>query len=118
MASIGIGGDPENYMQAPRIQAADGGLAGKFIASLLDKIGVNKQVGTGEPASGGGKESEMVEPEILTGGPAAASPSPGGFPALDAASQVFPAQDTESEWGKRWLNSLRPIGSIDPNDTF
>lgn len=47
MAKVTVGGDAERYMDPPTIQSGDGD-GPSFIASVLDLLGIHKQVAAGD----------------------------------------------------------------------
>lgn len=118
MASVTIGGDPENYMDPPRMSVGGEG-GGNFIASLLGLI-------TGTPvgalkSNDSKPAAEQVDP--ATKMPAAApTPEPGSsLPILNQMSSAFappPAPNAPLNWGQSFLSTTRPIQSIDPNSQF
>lgn len=115
MANINIGGDPENYMEAPRMSVGGGGGGGGagFISSLLDLLGIHKSVANVEQSG----PAEFI-PEIDTSQPKAAPPS-ANLPALDAASSVFQSSNPmTSSWGEEYLKKFSPIERIDPDIDF
>lgn len=118
--SITFGGDPESFMEAPRMQnkSLSESLGISPIAAFLDLIGVHRQVAK-EPKDSnkkGGAE-KTFEPEIK---PIATTPSM--LTDLEAAfapqaTPITPVTQSAplTEWGKRWLESNKPITSFDPD---
>lgn len=114
MASIRVGGDPESYMDPP-VLTADGKKGGAgLIASVLDLLGIHKQVAKEpKPAEGASPGPTQTQPTQTT--PAA----PAQLPILGAAETAFPpSQGLDGNWGKRYLESLRPLEKIDPDSIF
>lgn len=108
MGKVTVGGDPESYMDAPRISADDKdklGGGGSIIASVLDLLGVHKQVA-----------KNPADPATTQTVPAA-----NNIPTLDIAESVF-SQGADygqsGDWGKQYLKGLSPIKSIDPNEAL
>lgn len=111
MASIRVGGDPESYMDPP-VLTADGKKGGAgLIASVLDLLGIHKQVAK-EP-----KPAEGASPAPApTQNPHSVPVTPVQLPVLGAAESAFPpSQGLDGDWGKRYLESLRPLQRIDPD---
>lgn len=120
MGSIAFGGDPESFMEAPRME--NKGLFDSMgvspVAAFLDLIGVHRQVAKG-PKESKKKNEKVFEPEIK---PAATVPS-----VLTDLESMFSPQETPitpvtgeaamTEWGRRWLESNKPLMSFDP-DTY
>lgn len=112
MGSVRFGGDPESYMDPPQMTASDkpGGVS--IIASVLDLLGVHKQVAK-DPKVGKAESPTRTTQSVA---PPAGSQAPVNLPSLDAAESAFtPIQPMPSDWGKRYLESLKPIKTIDPN---
>lgn len=97
MGKVTVGGDPESYMDAPRISADDkdkiGG--GSIIASVLDLLGVHKQVA-----------KNPADPATTQSVPAA-----NNIPTLDIAESVFGG---ESDWSSQYLKRASGLKSMDP----
>lgn len=113
MANIQFGGDPESYMEAPRLSASDGdgGGAGSLIANILDLLGIHKQVAKGEKKPKQGKEESAPAQNKEPQGQAAM------IPVLDSLEQEFqPQTPLPTDFGRKYLQSIRPLGMIDPND--
>jgi hypothetical protein len=127
MANIRIGGDPSSYMQAPTLSVGgdDSGGTGGFIANLLDLLGVHRQVAKEPKAEEAPAEGEVPAAESTPAKPARppidvgstpARPNLDGLPALAAATQAFtPIEPLPQTFGQRWMDSLQPLQSIDPN---
>lgn len=113
MASIRIGGDPEQYMDAPTLSVGGEGKGGfSFIAGLLDVLGIHKQVAKGAKESAGGTAEESA-PAQQPKSPHSSSVS---LSVLDDANKAFqPMMPLPSDFGSRWLESINPLGKIDPN---
>lgn len=113
MASVRIGGDPSQYMQAPSLTVGGDSGGPSFIASLLDLLGIHKQVAneTGESTGGAAPEpTQNSQPQ------AAPTPAPAISGILDAAESAFtPSLPMAPDWGEKWMESLRPLQKIDPN---
>lgn len=117
---IMFGGDAESFMEAPRMEnkSLSETLGFSPIAALLDLVGVNKQVAKGPKEEKGDKKLEKtpttdkpanVAPSVLNDVSAALS---------QPATPITPVmQDAPmTPWGKRWMESNRPLLPIDPND--
>jgi hypothetical protein len=117
MASIGFGGDPESFMEAPRME--NKGLAetfggGSFIASLLDLVGIHRQVAKGPKPS----KAEQTSQDAI--------PTPSVPQVLTDIESILTPQETPivpmtenaplTTWGRNWIQSLQPLTKIDPND--
>jgi hypothetical protein len=116
--SIRFGGDAESFMEAPEQSHASlsdimGG--GSIIASLLDLVGIHRQVAKG-PKDPAGPEAASATP-----------PAPAQVPqVLTDVASVFTPQEVPvvpttqnapmTGWGQRWLDSLKPLTAVDPND--
>lgn len=110
MARVSVGGDPEEYMQAPRLSAEDKEGGGSFIAGLLDMLGIHRQVAK-PPKGQAAKNGE-------TASTTQSVPQTANVPSLDIAESVFqrPAEAGQAEdWGAEYLRKLNPIKTIDPN---
>lgn len=108
MGSVRFGGDPESYMDPPQMTQTDkpGGVSP--IAAFLDLIGIGKRV---EKAPAETPDAPATTQEVPT--------PPSQMPILNEAESAFkPIQPMPSDWGKRYLDSLKPIKTIDPNDAF
>lgn len=107
MASVTVGGDPESYMDPPRINSGEGGPS--IIASILGLLGVT---GTATKAP---EPEKQFSPEITP----PAKPATTQLPALDAAEIAFqpfkPALPEPGSTAERYMQSLRPLIPIDPN---
>lgn len=138
MARVKTGGDPEEYMQAPSLGGAGGTDTGEgpsFIASILDLLGIHRQVAKGEKAV---KEDKAVAPQGKAADAIPANADPGSQPGSNAGAaqnaippdQVIPVaqsggleallQDFDSTFGNPSRsadlnNSLIPI---DPDFMF
>jgi hypothetical protein len=110
MAKVSFGGDPESYMDPPRLTAGsdDEKGGGGFIASLLDALGIHRQVAKGDkPAKDrkkGKKDSQAAAPDVLASVESIALPPPN--PLLQP---LIPPRSADMN------NSLKPI---DPNSAF
>lgn len=118
MVKIRAGGDPESYMDAPEISVGSDGPGGpSIIASLLDLVGLHRQVAKGP------KVSEVAQETNPLPRPQASVPQV----VADVESALIP-QETPllpevqnapmSTWGQRWIDSIRPLTSIDPDSTL
>ena len=123
MAKMRIGGDAEDYMDAPSLGGGDDDSKGggiNIIAAVLDLLGVHQPVAK-EPK----KSAEGARPGP-TGGkaqPSQAIQSPqSGLPPLsvldDAESAFKPMTPLAQDWGRSYLDSLKPLKAIDPDDGF
>jgi hypothetical protein len=101
-------------MEAPQITVSDKKGGGGIIASVLDALGIHKQVAK-EP-----KSEAPAAPAAPTGTTQSVLPAaPANLPALDSAESAFqPIQPMPSDWGQRYLDSLKPLKTIDPNSAF
>jgi len=119
MANISVGGDASRYMEAPTLNVGGGGGSGgggSFIASVLDLLGVHRQVAKGDKPAKGASASPAPTSNSAN---AANSDSWAGvpLPAVAAASQAFtPIQPIPSTFGQSWLDSITPLHAIDPDD--
>lgn len=114
MVKMSIGGDPESYMDAPQIAVGGNGDSPSFIASLLDLVGLHRQVAKGP------KVKEVAEETNPLPRPQASVPQV----VADVESALLP-QETPllpevnnapmTTWGKRWIDSIRPLTSGDPD---
>lgn len=121
MASIRIGGDPESYMEAPQITVGGGKKGGGLIASVLDALGIHKQVAKGpdNPGTDSDKAATPAAPAAPTGTTQSVPPAPANLPVLNDAESAFkPIEPLPSDWGQRYLDSLKPLKTIDPNAAF
>lgn len=119
MGTVRIGGDPEQYMDPPSITKSDspGEGAGSFIASILDAIGVHRQVAKGPKESEGGKGKKKAgQPQDQLVGLASDGPVQTALPVLDSATSLFaaPNQQPLTAFGQKWMDSVAPIMTIDP----
>lgn len=120
MGSISFGGDPESFMEAPRMENKAltdviGGGIGNPIAVLMDLVGIHRQVAK-EP-----KADSSAEKDIKPAAPQATVPQ-----VVTDMESVFTPRETPitpalqsapmSSWGQRWLDSMKPLQTIDPND--
>lgn len=113
-----IGGDAEGYMDPPTQQLATltevmglgGGGGGNVIASLLDLVGLHRQVAKG-PKTPDVPQPQAVVPQVLTDVESALGPTE--TPVLPPVSN-----SPMTTWGARWIESLKPITSIDPNSAL
>jgi hypothetical protein len=118
MASVSFGGDPEGYMDPPRMTQTDKAGPLSFIASLLDLLGI------GDPVARAPADEEVFEPEITPQAPVTtATPgtpaAPSNLSVLQDAESAFPTtQPIPTDWGRRYLNSIKPIQVLDPNTLF
>ena len=116
MANVTVGGDPESYMDPPRISSGDGGPS--IIASILGLLGVTggATAAAGKIAGGAQQDSGKQFTAEIT--PPAQQPV-SQLPALNAAEMVFkpfePALPEPGSTAARMMESLRPLIPIDPN---
>lgn len=121
MASIRIGGDPESYMEAPQMTVTDKPGGASLIASILDAIGVHKQVAKGpdNPGTDSDKSATPAAPAAPTGTTQSVQPAESQLPVLNEAESAFkPMTPMPTDWGQRYLDSLKPLKTIDPNTAF
>lgn len=92
------GGLGEEYMHAPAIQVGGGGKGGGgLIASLLDLLGIGRQVAKG-PKEGKDVSKESAPVDNPT--PPASAPPPPGLTVLDDAESAFrPLTPRASKFG-------------------
>ncbi len=108
MASIRIGGDPESYMEAPVLSGGGEKGGASIIATVLDLLGVGKQVGKIDKADANPAASPSTTQSV--------PPAPGSLPVLNEAESAFqPSTPMPMDWGKRYLESIKPLKMIDPN---
>lgn len=114
MASVRIGGDPESYMDPPQMTVGGGGKGGGgLIASVLDALGIGRQVAKEPKGDTGGNAANVQSP---TGTTQSVPPPKADLPVLNDAESAFkPIQPMPSDWGQRYLESLKPLKTIDPN---
>lgn len=116
-----IGGDAENYMDAPVLDVGGGKKGGGgFLASLLNLLGVGHTV-VQEPESAGaspktdspsrqsGQSGQLSNSDILGDVQAAVTPN---VQMPIAPLDLGPVGMTP--FGKKWLESTKPIRSFDP----
>lgn len=115
MAAVSFGGAPESYMDPPRMQSGGGGKGGGgLIASILDALGIGKQVAK-EPVV----KSDSAAPAAESGTTQSAQPTSVDMPVLNDAESAFqPITPLPSDWGQRYLDSMQPFKTIDPNTAF
>jgi hypothetical protein len=122
-----IGGDPENYMDPPVLNVGgDGGGAGSFIASVLDLLGIHRQVAKGpktkDLATETGPDFKKKEPE--SNGKKKKNSAPA--PKLDVLSSVDSAvtripmapSNNFAPFGMRSADMNRPMTMIDPDTLY
>lgn len=126
-----IGGDPENYMDPPVLNiggGGGGGGAGSFIASVLDLLGIHRQVAKGpknkdlatetgpdfvkkEPESNGKKKKKNSAPaakrDVLSSVDSAVTRIP-----------MAPASNPFAPFGMRSADMNRPMTMIDPDTIY
>ncbi len=125
MVSFKTGGDPEDYMgdsfmQAPTLPGSKDGDKGGMspIAAFLNLIGIGKPVANApkksKPAEGSSKDQGAEsKPDDLI------APAAPKLSVLDEAESAFqPMTPLGSDWGRRYLDSVRPLKTIDPNQGF
>ncbi|MGL5935887.1 MAG: hypothetical protein ACRCZI_09735 [Cetobacterium sp.] len=105
-------------MDPPRMTQTDKAGGAGFIASLLQLVGL-----TGDKAAGGGKQeaapAEFKTPEIKEETKEEAAARKSNLPALDSVESAFvPLVPLPMDWGKRYLDAVKPIIQIDPNDAL
>lgn len=128
MASVSFGGDPESYMDPPRMQTGNGGGgSGSFFAKVFDLLGINRQVAKGPKADSkkskklaeaGAKDAKIpVKIPSIDSGPGVLDTAPAQFSILNEMESAFkPIAPLPADWGQRYLESLKPIHrDVDPN---
>ncbi len=120
MASVRIGGDPEQYMDPPSMTVSDKPGGASIIASVLDLLGIHRQTAKGPKDSGGdAAPSAPAQPAATPATTQSVPPAPSQLPILNEAESAFtPMQPMPTDWGKRYLDSLKPLQTIDPNTAF
>lgn len=125
-----VGGDPEQYMEAPTLPVSKGfGGPGSFIASLLDAIGVHRQVAKGPKTEGGDKKesSKTPPPPAPEAAPARVqepprAPLPPSLPILDSVASLGTKFEPISARMPQMLGGYRalttPLTEIDPDREF
>lgn len=116
--SIMFGGDPESFMDPPRMEnkSLSETLGFSPIAAFLDLIGVHRQVAK-EPKDKKKPEDSQKEqtppaavaPSVLTEVENALAPKESAITPTDSDAPITP-------WGIRWLESNKPLLRVDPND--
>ncbi len=118
MGSIGFGGDAESFMDAPVMEnkaLTDSLGGGSIIAQLLDLVGIHRQVAKAPKQDDDNAaktptavpESAAVVPAVLTDVASALASTPSPMTPIDQNSPM-------TTWGQKWLDSMRPIQTIDP----
>lgn len=105
MARVTVGGDPESYMEAPRIQSGDGD-GPSFIASILDMLGIHKQVAKGP------KEESQAPAPIQVAPPPDVPVASGVDDLLNMVESISPTSPSRSADRQ---NAFMPI---DPDAIF
>lgn len=134
--SITIGGDAEQYMDAPTLKVGGGGGGGdgpSFIASILDLLGINHQVA--KPPKDAKKEIEnavnatpqtQMLPAINPAGQKLSLSTP-SLPILDSVGQAFAAPKVSTApigiSDVQWMGGYRSTAPatmqvFDPNLAF
>ena len=117
--SIMFGGDAESFMEAPRMEnkSLTETMGLNPIAAVLDLVGIHRQVAKEpKPAEGDKSAKDTVfQPAITTpsvlNDVATALSAPVEVPVLPVE------QDSAmTPWGKKWLESNKPLMSVDPDD--
>ena len=118
---IMFGGDPESFMEAPRMEnkSLTGSLGMNPIAAFLDLIGVHKQVAKEPKAPSGEKAPDPSVPPVATT-PAILNDVQNALAPQPGQGEITPIVKDQplTPWGKRWLESNRPLQSIDPDSIF
>lgn len=123
MASIKVGGDPENYMEAPVLSVGGGKDSkgnGGFIANLFDALGIHRQVAKGPKPKKG--ESTPAAPAALANGAGSTPLGPSAplslstpsIPALDLAAKAFDFATPH----RGYVALTPPMMTIDPDSVF
>lgn len=113
---IMFGGDAENFMEAPRMEnkSLSESLGVNPVAAFLDLIGVHRQVARGPKPTEEAKGEKVFTPQItspsvLTEVQSALATPPAPITPVTTDSAITP-------WGQRWLDSNKPLLSVDPDD--
>lgn len=122
MTQISFGGDPTGYMDPPRMSAGGGDSGGpSFIASLLDLIGLNHQVAKAPKDAGGTAPDSSTGDAKPDSSNLKSNQSQISLPILDqmgsalgTAPAITTTADATTPWGAKWLDSIKPITTIDP----
>lgn len=114
--NVRFGGDPESYMDPPggSLEGASGLFApgAGLIATVLDAIGVHRQVA--KPPKDGNKKGESKKGgEENSGG--ASNAAPMTIPVVEEVQSMLEPSMPMNDWGKRFVDSLGPLTTIDPN---
>ena len=119
MGSVSFGGDPESYMDPPRMTQTDKPGGASIIATVLDALGVGKQVAKDPGPGAGAPKAEDAAPAATPATTQSVELAPAQLPVLnDAASAFQPMTPMPTDWGQRYLDSLKPLKTIDPNTAF
>lgn len=104
--NLNFGGENE-YVQAANQAARQRGSGGgaSFIGSVLDLLGIHRQVA---------KPPKEESPEALA---AQSEPATVTTPLADAPPVIPPIAPTTS-WGRDYIKSLEPLVQVDPDDAF
>ena len=120
MARVTVGGDPERYMDAPQLTSDDSKKGpGGFIASLLDAVGIGRQVAKEPQLRVKGQKSMAMEDTGVAGGSTQSVPAPVNLPSLDIAESALGVGGNQGgDWGKEYLKGLKPLTAVDPSDAL
>lgn len=104
-----VGGDPESYMDPPALAGDSDGPS--IFATILDALGIHKQVAKGDSKKKG--KPEVTSPSA-TEAPAV---QPVATPdILGSLSQtLIPDAGAElTPFGQKWMDSVKPLMTFDP----
>jgi hypothetical protein len=111
MGSVSFGGDPESYMDPPRMTQTDSPGGVNPIAAVLNLLGITGPKSQPNATAKDGAPQPDIKPTTQS-----VEPAPANLPVLNEAESAFkPMQPMPSDWGQRYLDSLKPLKTIDPN---
>lgn len=123
MARIKVGGDPENYMDAPQLAVGDDsvGGGGNFIAQLANALGIGQMVGKiGAKVSGKKSQAKAEKASTVEGGPIPPAPTPAGTSVIDSVETALASAPTTKDLmpapGGMPQSQLTKPGSLKPVD--
>lgn len=108
-AQFRVGGDPESYMEAPVLTGGGGGGGkggGGIIATILDALGIHKQVAKSPDPAAPATTQEIPPPPMM-------------MPVINEVESAFkPMTPMASDWGQQYLESSKPLKKTDPNKSL